>query len=93
MIQRLRLNSSRAQATLWLLEEMKIPYEVKTYQRQKDMRAPPELKDAHPLGKSPVVTVESSAASQPLVLAESAAIAEYLCQYSNLSSGLPSSMF
>lgn len=59
-----------------------IPYELKTYKRGKDKLAPPELKKVHPLGKSPVITVETPGRSQPLVLAESAAIVEYLCELS-----------
>merc|ERR1711881_66263 len=35
----------------------------------------------HPLGKSPVITVEAPALSKPMVVAESAAICEYLCDH------------
>jgi glutathione S-transferase len=42
------------------------------------MLAPAELKSIHPLGKSPLVTVEVAGQTKPLVLAESAAISEYL---------------
>lgn len=35
----------------------------------------------HPLGKSPVVTIEAPGSSQPLVLAESGAIVEYLADH------------
>jgi glutathione S-transferase len=67
------LNNSRSQRILWLLEELKIPYEIKRYQRNpKTMLAPAELKLIHPLGKSPVITDNSH------VLAESGAIIEYL---------------
>lgn len=65
------LNNSRAHCILWLLEELGISYDVKTYKRGPDMRAPESLKAIHPLGKSPVVT------DGDLVLAESGAIAEY----------------
>ena len=57
-----------------------IPYELKTYKRGSDKLAPPELKQVHPLGKSPVITVEVPGRTEPLVLAESAAIVEYLCE-------------
>ena len=51
------LNNSRSQRLLWLLEELSIPYEIKRYQRDaKTMLAPPELRQVHPLGKSPVIT-------------------------------------
>lgn len=43
--------------------------------------APPELKKIHPLGKSPVLTIETPNTAKPLVLAESAAIVEYLCDH------------
>jgi glutathione S-transferase len=50
------LENSRSQRILWLLEELGLPYEVKRYQRnRKTMMAPPELRQVHPLGKSPVI--------------------------------------
>ena len=59
--------------TVWLLEELGLDYELTIYLRHPDtMRAPANLKDAHPLGKSPVIEDGS------LVLAESGAIASYL---------------
>jgi hypothetical protein len=66
------LNNSRSQRILWLLEELELNYEIKKYQRGSDMLAPPELKEVHPLGKSPVIT------DGPHTLAESGAIIEYL---------------
>jgi glutathione S-transferase len=67
------LNNSRSQRILWLLEELRVPYEIKRYQRDpKTMLAPPELRAIHPLGKSPVIT------DGALTLAESGAIIEYL---------------
>jgi glutathione S-transferase len=69
------LNQSRSQRVLWLLEELGLPYEVRSYQRDtKTMLAPPELVKVHPLGKSPVITDDG------LTLAESGAILEYLTQ-------------
>ncbi len=51
------LNDSRSQRVLWLLEELQLPYEIEPYQRDASTRlAPPELRDVHRLGKSPVVT-------------------------------------
>lgn len=51
------LNDSRSQRILWLLEELGVPYEIKPYQRDSQTRlAPLELKQVHPLGKSPVIT-------------------------------------
>jgi glutathione S-transferase len=75
------LEVSRSQRILWLLEELGVPYELKTYKRSKESLADPKLKDVHPLGKSPVITVETAASEKPLVIAESAAIVEYLCDY------------
>jgi glutathione S-transferase len=45
------------------------------------MLADPTLREIHPLGKSPIVEIESPATSQPLVLAESGAIVEYLVEH------------
>ncbi|KAL8671919.1 MAG: hypothetical protein Q9168_003594 [Polycauliona sp. 1 TL-2023] len=74
------LEKSRAQRILWLLEELKIDYELKTYKRQ-NMQAPPELKKIHPLGKSPLISVQAEGAAEPLVLAESGLIMEYLIDH------------
>lgn len=75
-----RLEKSRAQRVLWLLEELKLDYEVKTYKRQ-EKQAPPELKKVHPLGKAPILVIESDARSTPLVLAESGNMIEYLIDH------------
>ncbi|EXJ83550.1 glutathione S-transferase [Capronia coronata CBS 617.96] len=75
------LEVSRSHRILWLFEELGIPYELKTYKRTNEGLAPPELHNVHPLGKSPVVEVEVPGADKPIVLAESAAITEYLCDY------------
>lgn len=67
------LERSRSQRVLWLLEELGVPYELKRYQRNPTtMLAPPELKQVHALGKSPVITEDG------LTVAESGAIIEYL---------------
>ena len=67
------LNNSRSQRILWLLEELGLPYEIKRYERDaKTNLAPPELKEIHPLGKSPVIQ------DGPHVVIESAAIIDYL---------------
>ena len=69
------LNNSRSQRILWLLEELGLEYEIKRYERdKKTMRAPPELRAVHPLGKSPVVT------DGDVTVAESGAIIEYLVE-------------
>ena len=66
------LENSRAHRILWLLEELGVDYQVKTYSRGPDMRAPKSLKAVHPLGKSPVIEDGGK------VYAESGAIIEYL---------------
>lgn len=45
------------------------------------MLAPPELAKLHPLGKSPLVTVTAPGTSEPIILAESAFIVEYMCEH------------
>jgi glutathione S-transferase len=67
------LNDSRSQRILWLLEELGAPYEIKNYQRDATTRlAPPELKEVHPLGKSPVITDGGE------TIAESGAVVDYI---------------
>ena len=70
------LNESRSQRILWLLEELKEPYEIKFYSRDPVTRlAPPELAAIHPLGKSPVITDGDK------VIIESGAIVDYLIRH------------
>ncbi|KAJ6485480.1 glutathione S-transferase-like protein [Mycena vitilis] len=70
------LERSRSQRILWLLEELGLPYEIKTYKRDAATEAaPPELMAVHPLGKSPMLTIGDHA------VAESALIVEYLCEH------------
>lgn len=66
------LENSRSHRILWLLEELDAPYEIVRYRRDKNLRAPAELRRIHALGKSPVVTVDGVA------LAESGAIMDAL---------------
>ncbi|KAJ5901491.1 hypothetical protein N7495_002019 [Penicillium taxi] len=75
------LEQSRSQSILWLLEELQLEYELKTFKRRADKLAPSELKNVHPLGKSPLITIEAPGSSEPMVLAESGAIIEYLCDH------------
>lgn len=75
MIKVHHLNSSRSQRVLWLLEELELPYEVVRYERDaRTLLAPAALRAVHPLGKSPVIEDGRQ------VLAESAAIVEYLVE-------------
>ncbi len=66
------LRVGRSIFTVWMLEELGATYELEFYDRNEMGRAPPELKNAHPLGKSPVIDDDG------FVLAESGAIALYL---------------
>lgn len=69
------LNASRSFRILWLLEEINQPYELKIYFRDKTTNlAPQELKNIHPLGKSPVIELDGK------VIAESGAIVEILIE-------------
>jgi glutathione S-transferase len=54
------------------MEELGLDYQIQYYKRLPTLSAPPALKAIHPLGKSPIL------ADQDQVLAESAAILEYL---------------
>lgn len=75
------LNKSRSQRILWLLEECKLKYELKIYHRLPVGLAPPDLKKIHSLGKSPVISIEADGLTEPLVLAESGLIVEYLVDH------------
>ncbi|MBL7557325.1 MAG: glutathione S-transferase [Bdellovibrionaceae bacterium] len=69
------LDHSRSNRVLWLLEELGLPYEIKVYKRNpQTMLAPPELKQVHPLGKSPVLEDGETK------VAESGAIITYLLE-------------
>lgn len=77
------LENSRSQRVLWLLEELGLDYRVQRYARDpKTMLAPPELRQVHPLGKSPVIEDAGQ------VVAESGLIAEYLVERHGQASGL-----
>ena len=67
------LEYSQSFRVLWMLEELKFPYELKVYARDsKTMAAPDEYKQLSPLGTAPVIT------HGDLVLAESSAIMDYI---------------
>lgn len=61
----------------FLLEELDIQYKLQLYQRS-PLLSPPELKAKHPMGASPVLEDATFDPENPLVLAESGAIVEYL---------------
>jgi len=69
------LRVGRSIFTVWLLEELGVDYQLKVYHRDPNtMRAPAELRDIHPLGKSPVIDVDG------FILSESGAITSYLLE-------------
>ncbi|MES2609047.1 MAG: glutathione S-transferase family protein [Pseudomonadota bacterium] len=67
------LGHSQSERIVWLCEELGLPYELVHYTRDAVTRlSPPELKALHPLGAAPLIEDGS------LLLAESAAIVEYI---------------
>lgn len=75
----------------FLLEELGIPYELKLYQRDPFL-APPALKAVHPMGAAPVLEDATSDPKNPLLLAESGAIVDYvIAKYGNGKLALPPS--
>lgn len=67
------LENSRSHRILWLFEELGVDYELVEYERDPKTRlAPRELREVHPLGKSPVITHDGK------TIAESGAIIEHI---------------
>jgi len=67
------LGISQSDRIVWLCEELEIPYELKTYDRDPVTRlAPASYKALHPCETAPVIT------DGDLVLGESAAIIDYI---------------
>ncbi|KAF6816363.1 putative glutathione s-transferase [Colletotrichum sojae] len=75
------LNDSRAQNTVWLLDELNLKYEVEAFRRSPTRQAPPELAEVHPLGKAPVLEITPAGGQQPVRLAESGYITQYLVEH------------
>ena len=66
-----------------------MPYEVRRYERNKaTMLAPPELRQVHPLGKSPVIEDKGSD-GKTRVVAETGAVIEYLIEKAGGRLGAP----
>jgi glutathione S-transferase len=63
---------SRAGTTVWMLEELGVPYELRWVDIQAGEQKKPEFLALNPMGKLPVVT------DGPVIVSESAAIAIYL---------------
>ncbi len=78
------LERSRSLRVLWLLHELGIEHEVRRYRRAPENGlASPELKQIHPLGKAPVITVDGKP------IAETGAIVEYLVEQADGRLGAP----
>lgn len=75
------LNESRAFRVLWLLDHLKIDYEIVPYKRGADKRAPESLKKVHPLGRSPVLEIEDRETGKKKVIPESGFIFQYVLQH------------
>ena len=72
MITLYHLDQSRSERIIWLLEELGLDYRLEVFLRQPDLYGPPALRDAHRLGRAPVIR------DGEVVLAESGAIVQYL---------------
>ena len=67
------LGHSQSERIIWLCEELELQYDVVLHERDAVTRlSPPALKALHPIGAAPVIEDDG------LLLAESAAIAEYI---------------
>jgi glutathione S-transferase len=67
------LGVSQSERIVWLMEELELPYRLKWYKRKENRLAPDEYLALHPAATAPVIEDDG------LVLAESAAIVEYIC--------------
>ena len=72
MITVYHLERSRSERVVWLMEELGLDYELKVFPREPNGAAPPPFKEAHPIGKAPVLRDGDT------VLAESGAIVDYI---------------
>ena len=68
------LGASQSDRIVWLMEELGLPYQLKWYKRGADGLMPPEYQKLHPAATAPVIE------DGQLVLADSAAICEYVSQ-------------
>ncbi|PJI92288.1 glutathione S-transferase [Yoonia maricola] len=64
---------TRSMRSLWLLHELDVPFEVITYPFDKTLREEP-YRSLNPAGRVPTLEIDD------IVLTESGAIAEYLCE-------------
>jgi glutathione S-transferase len=82
------LQTGQGERIPFLLEELGLPYTLTLYQRA-PILSPPALKALHPMGASPVLS-DTTDPSHPILLAESAAIVEYIIyKYASVRLSLP----
>lgn len=74
MITVYHLGVSQSDRVVWILEELNTPYKLEWFDRGEDLLAPQEYRALHPVGTSPIIRDGDT------VLAESAAIVEYISQ-------------
>jgi len=72
MITIYHLETSRSERVVWLMEELGLDYDLKVFPREPNGAAPAPFKEAHPIGKAPVLRDGDT------VLAESGAIVDYI---------------
>jgi glutathione S-transferase len=83
------LQVGQGERIIWLLEELGLPYKLELYKRS-PLLSPPELQAKYPIGASPILE-DFTDANNPIVLAESGAICEYVIhKYANGRLALPS---
>jgi glutathione S-transferase len=78
------LETSQSFRILWLLEELRMDYDLKVYKRQSDNSAPDEYKKLSPLATAPAIT------DGDVVLCESNAVIDYILDQAKHSSLRPS---
>lgn len=71
------LEASRSHRVLWLLEELKVPYELKVCARDAAL-GNVALKKYHPLARSPVIEVFNENKNLPEIVTETSTIFKYL---------------
>jgi glutathione S-transferase len=85
MIKIHHLGHSQSERIVWLCEELQLPYDIVKHTRDAVTRlSPPSLKALHPLGAAPLIE------DGDLLLAESAAIVEYISVVHGASALKPS---